>query len=169
MSQTRKLTVILFADIEGYTRLMQHDESFAITVGEKFKKVLESQIASHGGLLHKWSGDGALCSFGSEVEAVYAAIEIQKQMADDPKVLLRIGIHAGDILIKENDLYGDGVNIASRIESFAVPGSIFISGKVYADPEGPRLLPKWFAALSCWFGCGKVYYALKVQDTYAGN
>ncbi len=138
MSQTRQLAVILFADIEGYTQMMQEDEVFAIAVGEKFRKTLTEKISSHEGRVYKWSGDGALCLFSSAVEAVYAAIEIQKRMAEEPKVPLRIGIHTGDVLIKEDDVYGDGVNIASRIESFTVPGSVFISAKVYSDIKNHR-------------------------------
>lgn len=133
MPQTRQLTVILFADIEGYTRLMHQDEVSAITILDKFRTAFKDQTRLHGGCIHKWSGDGALCSFNSAVEAVNAAIEIQKQMIENPVVPLRIGIHAADVMLQENDLYGDGVNIASRIESFAVPGSIFISRNVYED------------------------------------
>ncbi|MEO5674470.1 MAG: tetratricopeptide repeat protein [Chitinophagales bacterium] len=138
MSQTRKLAAILFADIEGYTRLMQGDEAYAIALRDKLKKTLENQMALHGGRLHKWSGDGGLCSFSSAVEAVHAAIEIQKQMAEEPKVPLRIGIHVGDVLVEEDDVYGDGVNIASRIESFAIAGGVFISGKTYDDIRNHR-------------------------------
>ncbi|MEP7127771.1 MAG: adenylate/guanylate cyclase domain-containing protein [Chitinophagales bacterium] len=133
MSQTRQLAAILFADIEGFTGLMQRDESYANTLREKLKSVMEDHVLLHGGHIHHWSGDGALCSFNSAVEAVRASIEVQKQMAIAPKVPLRIGVHSGDVLIQENELYGDGVNIASRIESFAVAGGVFMSGKIYDE------------------------------------
>jgi class 3 adenylate cyclase len=132
-SQMRQLAVILFADIEGYTRLMQRDETLAVAIREKFKKVLENKIVLHHGRIHQWAGDEALCLFTSSVEAVHAAIEIQKQIRTEPLVPLRIGVHGGDVLVKENNLYGDGVNIASRIQSFAVPGSILISKKIFDD------------------------------------
>jgi len=137
-AQMRQLAVILFADIEGYTRLMQHDETLAVVLCEKFKKVLENKILLHHGRLHQWTGDGALCSFTSSVEAVHAAIETQKQMLTEPLVPLRIGIHGGDVLVKKNDLYGDGVNIASRIQSFAVPGSVLISKKIFDDIKNQK-------------------------------
>jgi adenylate cyclase len=78
-------------------------------------------------------GDGAICIFNSSTEAVKAGLSIQLEMLQDPPVPLRIGIHTGDVIIDTEDIYGDGVNIASRVESFAVPGGIFISGKVYND------------------------------------
>ncbi len=133
MLQKRQLAVILFADIEGYTRLMQRNEALAIALREKFKKELEYRIHLHHGRIHQWNGDGALCLFRSAVESIIAAVEIQQRMAEEPKVPLRIGLHAGDVLLKGNDLYGDGINIASRIESFAVAGSILISKTVYDE------------------------------------
>ena len=85
-----------------------------------------------------FKGDGVLCSFISTIECVNAAVSLQKNMQTAPVVPLRIGIHTGDVLFNNNNIYGDGVNIASRLESFAVPGSIFISGKVYDDIKNQR-------------------------------
>jgi len=133
MSATRQLAAILFADIQGYTALMQENEVKANLLREKLKKILEQEVTNHNGRVLKLSGDGALCIFNSAIQAVHSAIAIQKEMLQEPKVPLRIGIHTGDVMFEENDVCGDGVNVASRIESFAVAGGIFISGKVHDD------------------------------------
>ncbi len=130
MSQTRQLAAILFADIVGFTRIMQEDERKANTQRKKLYQTLEGQSLLHQGKILKFSGDGILCMFQSPIEAVRAAISIQEVMQQAPQVPLRIGIHQGDIIIDDNDIFGDGVNLAARLESFAVPGSIFISAKV---------------------------------------
>ena len=135
MSQTRQLAAIMFADIAGYTALMQADEALAIQYKDKMKHKLESLIHLHNGKLIKLSGDGALCSFGSASEAVRAAIALQQDMQADPRVPVRIGIHEADVIFEDGDVHGDGVNIASRLESLAVPGSIFISAKVVDDTK----------------------------------
>jgi class 3 adenylate cyclase/dienelactone hydrolase len=133
MSSSRQLAAILFADIQGYTALMQDDEGKATSFREKLKKNLDKEVLQHNGRILKLSGDGALCSFNSAIEAVRAAIGIQKAMMEEPKVPLRIGIHLGDVMFEEGDVHGDGVNAASRIESFAVPEAVFISGKVFDE------------------------------------
>lgn len=133
MSRVRQLSAIMFADISGYTALMQESEEQAALIRDKLRKVLEEQVKNHHGRIVQFSGDGALCIFNSALEAVIAAIGMQKEMLREPKVPLRIGIHSGDVVLDQENIYGDGVNIASRIESFAVPGGIFISGKVYEE------------------------------------
>jgi eukaryotic-like serine/threonine-protein kinase len=138
MLQTRQLAAILFADITGYTALMEADEAHALTLRSKFKKTLEFETALHKGRLIKFSGDGALCSFESAGESVRAAMGIQSAMQEEPKIPLRIGIHQADVVFETGDVHGDGVNIASRLESFAVPGSIFISAKVQDDIKNQK-------------------------------
>jgi eukaryotic-like serine/threonine-protein kinase len=138
MSQTRQLAAILFADIAGYTALMETDEAQAFIIRNKFKKVLESETILHSGRIVKFSGDGALCSFESAGESVRAAMGIQKLMQEEPKIPLRIGIHQADVVFEAGDVHGDGVNIASRLESFAVPGSIFISAKLQDDIKNQK-------------------------------
>ena len=133
MSQSRHLAAILFADIEGYTAIMHRDEALAEAIAAKFRKHMHEQVALHNGHIQHWTGDGALCSFDSAVEAVQAAIAVQKEAQQDPVVPLRIGIHTGDVVFMEDELYGDVLNIASRIESFAIPGGVFISAKVYDE------------------------------------
>ena len=138
MSQSRQLAAIMFADIVGYTAIMQEDEVLATKLREKLKNKLDTEVRLHGGRIIKYSGDGALCSFDSAIESIRAALAVQLYMLEDPKVPLRIGIHQADIIFEDNDVHGDGVNIASRLESLAVPGSIFISAKVYDDIKNQK-------------------------------
>lgn len=133
MPQTRQLAAIMFSDIVGYTALMQEDEKVAMQLREKMKQKLDAEVNLHKGRVIKFSGDGAICSFESAGECVRAAIALQSEMQLPPKVPLRIGIHQADTIFEDADVYGDSVNIASRLESLAVPGSIFISAKVYDD------------------------------------
>ncbi len=135
---SRQLAAILFADIMGYTALMQEDEEQALLLRYKLKGKIEKELALHNGRLMDFRGDGAVCCFSSAIEAVRAAVAIQLDMQQEPKVPLRIGIHTGDVIVDELDVYGDGVNIASRLESFAVPGSIFISSKVRDDIKNQK-------------------------------
>src|SRR5689334_3706495 len=123
----------MFADIMGYTAMLQENEMHARRSHEKFSKTMDRQIMAHHARIIQYSGDGDLCSFNSDIDAVRSAIIIQKEMRDDPQVPLRIGIHSGDVMVDDKNIYGDGVNIASRIESFAVPGGIFVSAKVYDE------------------------------------
>ena len=129
MSSSRQLAAIMFADIVGFTAMMQEDEEFGVEMPAKMKKKLEEEVDGHHGRILEFSGDGAMCSFISTIEGVRAALALQLNMQTDPVVPLRIGMHTGDVIVEENNIYGDGVNIASRMESFALPGSIFISGK----------------------------------------
>jgi TolB-like protein len=138
MSQFRQLAAIMFADIVGYTALMQEDEELALQLRQKLKSKLEQEVNIHQGRVLAFKGDGALCSFNSAIEGVKAALAVQIDMQTAPPVPLRIGIHTGDVILEEDNIYGDGVNIASRLESFAVPGSIFISGKVYDDIKNQK-------------------------------
>src|SRR5678816_199606 len=138
MPVLRQLAAIMFADIVGYTAMMQEDEKSALKTRQKFQKKLRTEIAVHNGRILELSGDGALCYFSSTIESVRAALEVQLEMQASPFVPLRIGIHTGDVLVDGNNIYGDGVNIASRLESFAVPGSILISGKAYDDIKNQK-------------------------------
>jgi class 3 adenylate cyclase/dienelactone hydrolase len=133
MTKKRQLAAIMFADIVGYTAMMQKDELLTLNLRDKFRNKLESELSVHGGKIIKFSGDGVLCSFDSATESVRVAIGIQLSMREEPKVPLRIGIHQADVVFEDSDVYGDGVNIASRLESMALPGSIFISAKVQDD------------------------------------
>jgi class 3 adenylate cyclase len=138
MSQTRQLAAIIFTDIVGYTALMEEDEAQALQFRDKMKHKLEAEVSSCNARIIKWMGDGALCSFDSAIESVRAALALQLCMQEEPKVPLRIGIHQSDVIFEESDVLGDGVNIASRLESLALPGCIFISAKVYDDIKNQK-------------------------------
>jgi adenylate cyclase len=138
MSLIRQLSAIMFADIAGYTALMQEDEKLALDLRRKFQDKLEKEVTACNGRILDFRGDGALCTFTSTIEAVKAALAVQLEMQTDPVVPLRIGMHTGDVLVEGNNIYGDSVNIASRMESFAMPGSIYLSGKAYDDIKNQK-------------------------------
>ena len=129
----RQLAAILFADMTGYTALMQENEDLARLKRKRLKEVLEANIELFNGKVLQYYGDGSLSIFNSAVDCIGCSIKIQQQLQLEPKVDLRMGIHTGDVIIEEETIYGDGVNLASRIESLAVPGGIFISEKVYDE------------------------------------
>lgn len=133
MSKTRQLAAIMFTDMVGYTALMQTNEALAIKKRERHKKVFDESVEKFRGKILQYYGDGTLSIFNSALEGVNCAIEIQQRLAEEPRVDLRIGIHTGDITLDDGEIYGDGVNIASRIESLSIPGGIFISEKVFDD------------------------------------
>jgi TolB-like protein/class 3 adenylate cyclase/Flp pilus assembly protein TadD len=131
MPATRQLAAIMFTDIVGYTALMQENETSAAEMRLRHRNIFQKEhIAYHGEIL-QYYGDGTLSIFKSAVEAVECAISMQQQFSSGQSVPLRIGIHLGDIVYDNDDVYGDGVNIASRIESLGVPGSILISDKLH--------------------------------------
>ncbi len=132
-NQTRMLSAVMFSDMVGYTALMQDDETRAKASRDKYRKVLEENVAKHQGKILQYYGDGALVVFSSAIESAKCAVEIQNELSLTPKVALRIGIHSGDIVIDGDGAFGDGVNIASRIESLAVSGSVLISEKIFED------------------------------------
>lgn len=131
MSQHRQLAAIMFTDIEGYTAIMQHDEKEAVKIRARHRTSFEMTTEAFNGKIVQYFGDGTLSVFVSTVEAVDCAIELQKAFLEEPKIPVRIGIHVGDILYSKDDIIGDAVNVASRIESCAVSGSILISDKVH--------------------------------------
>lgn len=120
----------MFTDMVGYTALMQEDEALAKVKRDKHRAVQEELSQKYHGSIVQYFGDGTLIVFESAVDAVKCGIEIQTELRKDPEVPLRIGIHIGDVVMESDGIYGDGVNLASRIESMALSGSVFISGKV---------------------------------------
>lgn len=128
--KVRQLAAIMFTDIVGYTAMMQGDERIAATVRAKHRKVFNEQHKIHHGEIVQYYGDGALSVFKSAIEATQCAIDIQTQLQQGDPVPLKVGIHIGDIVFNNTEVYGDGVNLASRIESMAVAGSILLSGKL---------------------------------------
>jgi len=141
MSSLRQLAAIMFTDIVGYTATMQDDEARGLQQLGKLRKEIEKQALAHHGRILEFRGDGVLCSFLSTQECVRAALAVQLEMQKSPAVPLRIAIHTGDVIIEGDSIYGDGVNIASRMESLAVAGSIFISARVYDDIKNQKDLP----------------------------
>lgn len=129
----RRLAAIMFTDIQGYTALMQHNEEKAVQTREKHRRIFNSVTGECKGKILQYYGDGTLSIFDSAIDAVQCAIKMQKGFQEDPVVPVRIGIHTGDIILSDEEVIGDGVNIAARIESLAVPGSVFISDKVYDE------------------------------------
>jgi adenylate cyclase len=140
----RRLSAILAADVVGYSRLMSKDETGTLERLKTLRRVLvQPKIAERGGRIVKLMGDGLLAEFPSVVEAVQSAIDIQQEVterepdiSDDRRIRLRIGINLGDIIVEGSDIYGDGVNVAARLEALADPGGIFISGTVFDHVKG---------------------------------
>ncbi|MBX2841405.1 MAG: helix-turn-helix domain-containing protein [Flammeovirgaceae bacterium] len=131
--KVRQLAAVMFTDIVGYTALMQQDETKALKVRKKHRSVFQKQHELHHGKIIQYYGDGTLSVFKSAIEATNCAIAIQKLLQEEDgtdAIPLRIGLHIGDIVFSETEVYGDGVNIASRIESMGISGAILVSGKV---------------------------------------
>jgi TolB-like protein/class 3 adenylate cyclase/cytochrome c-type biogenesis protein CcmH/NrfG len=148
----RRLAAIVAADVAGYSRLMGLDEVGTARTLREHRKVTDALVAKHGGRLVKTTGDGVLLEFPSVVDAVECAVAVQAVMADrnkgvpeDLRMLFRIGINLGDILIEGDDILGDGVNVAARLEGIAEPGGICISSSAYEQVQGK--VPVEFADL----------------------
>lgn len=133
MPPIRSLAAIMFSDIVGYTAMMQRDEANAVARIKRYRNVLADRVAAHKGEILQHYGDGSLTIFSSAVEALGCAKEIQIELGKAPQVPLRIGIHIGDVVRDEEELYGDGVNIASRVQSIAPPGGILFTERVWED------------------------------------
>ncbi|MBO6794040.1 MAG: tetratricopeptide repeat protein [Balneolaceae bacterium] len=129
----RLLAAIMFADMVGYTKLMQQDEALAKELRDRQRKVVDNYIAEHRGQVMQYYGDGTLSMFGSAIEAVNAARSIQLELQKDPEVPLRIGIHLGDVVYDDEGIFGDAVNLAARVQGLGIPGSVMMSGKVFEE------------------------------------
>lgn len=131
MAKTSHLSAIIFSDIEGYTSLMQKDEKGTLQLLDRYRQTLAEMVRKHGGEIIKNYGDGSICLFSSIAESVKCAIEIQQSLRLAPEVPLRIGLNLGDVHRKGDDVYGDAINIASRLESMGVAGNILLSHSMY--------------------------------------
>jgi len=136
MTTTRQLAAIMFTDIVGYTALMGKDSNNALELVRISKEIQKPLVEKHHGQWLKEMGDGALVKFGTALDAVNCAVEIQELARAKFDGKLRIGIHSGDVTIENDDVYGDGVNVASRIESIADPGGIYISDSIQKAIQG---------------------------------
>ena len=135
----RRLAAILAADVVGFSALMERDEEGTYArVGRLRREVIEPRLSDHQGRLIKTTGDGFLAEFASPIAALRCALAIQGSSSNAPDALrLRIGLNLGDVIIEEGgDVYGEGVNVAARLEALADPGGILISGKIHSEVEG---------------------------------
>ena len=142
MKEQHRLAAIMFTDITGYSAMMSKDEKMAMHVLEKNRSIHKSSIAKFNGEYIKEVGDGTLAIFQSSIDAVKCAIAIQKACCKEIALKVRIGIHIGDIILKGGDVFGDGVNIASRIEAAGEPGGIYISEKACDDIKNKPVYPQ---------------------------
>jgi class 3 adenylate cyclase len=149
MASTRRLAAILAADVAGYSRLIGADEEGTL---ERLKahrrELMDPKIGEHRGRIVKTTGDGALAEFPSVVDAVRCAAEVQRGMLDrepglpdERRIWLRIGINLGDVIAEGDDIFGDGVNVAARLEALAEPGGVCISGMVHDQVRGKLPYP----------------------------
>src|SRR6478609_6173795 len=126
----RRLTAVMFTDMVGYTALMQADEKTAVEKRDRYVRALDRDHAAAGGTIVQRLGDGSLSMFPSALAAVQAAVAMQRELGD-AGIPVRVGIHVGEVLVEPERLTGDAVNIASRVESFTVPGSVLLSDTAY--------------------------------------
>jgi adenylate cyclase len=150
MAVSRRLVAVFAADVEGYSRLMGADEVATLKGLTERRAILDRIIGDHRGRIANTAGDSVLAEFGSAVDAVQCAVEAQTALAEanssqaaDRRICFRIGIHIGDVMIRGGDLFGDGVNIAARLQSIAKPGAVCISGTTYDQVR--KVLPVNFA------------------------
>src|SRR6516164_1564393 len=149
---SRRLVAVFAADVEGDSRLMGADEVGTLKGLTERRAILDRFIADHKGRIANTAGDSVLAAFGSAVDAVQCAAEAQTALAEanssqapDRRICFRIGIHIGDVMVRAGDLFGDGVNIAARLQSVAKPGGVCISGATYDQVR--KVLPFSFADL----------------------
>jgi adenylate cyclase len=134
----RRLAAILAADMVGYSHLMEADEEATLKTLGEYRETIDTLVARHEGRIFSTGGDSVLAEFGSAVEAVRCAVSIQEdlavrnmQLAEDRRMRFRIGINVGDVMVEDDDLYGDGVNVAALPAGLAQPGGICVSGSVF--------------------------------------
>ena len=134
----RRLTTVLCADVHGYSRLMEADEAGTLATLRNYRAAMTGLVERHDGRIVNTWGDAVIAEFASVVEAVQCAVEIQQEVSNQDSGLpqadrmrFRIGINLGDVMVDGSDIYGDGVNIAARLQEFAEPGDVVVSGSVY--------------------------------------
>ena len=152
MTVSRRLVAVFAADVEGYSRLMGADEVGTLKGLTERRGILDTLIGEHRGRIANTAGDSVLAEFGSAVDAVECAVKAQDALAEanasltpDCRIAFRIGVHIGDVMVRAGDLFGDGVNIAARLQSIAKPGGVCISGATYDQVR--KVLPITFLDL----------------------
>lgn len=138
MRPQRYLAAIMFADIVGYSAIMQGDEARAHEVRSRYRQALAAAVDAHGGEVVQHYGDGSVTVFRSAVDGVRAALQLQREVREAPAIGLRVGLHVGDVTRDWDGIYGDGVNVAARIEAAAPPGSVLISDRVAQEIRNQR-------------------------------
>ena len=131
MSQARQLAAIMFTDIVGYTAMMQTNEEKAVAVIKHYNSSLEKLVGKYNGQVLNYYGDGSLCIFPNATDAANCALDLQKELKTDPAVPLRIGLHIGEVFFENEKALGDGVNVASRVQSLGQENTILVSGEFY--------------------------------------
>ena len=131
MSQARQLAAIMFTDIVGYTTMMQANEPKAVAVIKHYNSSLEKLVSQYNGQVLNYYGDGSLCIFHNATDAANCAVDLQKELKKDPGVPLRIGLHIGEVFFENEKALGDGVNVASRVQSLGQENTILVSGEFY--------------------------------------
>lgn len=134
----RRLTTVLCADVHGYSRLMEADEAATLATLRRYRAAMAGLVERHDGRIVNTWGDAVIAEFPSVVEAVQCAVEIQQELSiqdagtpDDRRMRFRIGVNLGDVMVDGSDIFGDGVNVAARLQELAEPGGVVISGSVY--------------------------------------
>ena len=159
----RKLAAIMFTDIAGYTESMSYDESQAITTVKKKRSIIQPLIKEYNGVFVKEIGDGTLSYFSSAIDASTCAVKLQELTYDEEHLNFRVGLHIGDIVFDGQDVFGEGVNIASRLESLSPVGGICVSKTVYDELENKKEFNGTSLGLQSLKGVGRLVevYALK--------
>src|SRR6186997_2047368 len=149
MAVSRRLVAVFAADVEGYSRLMGTDEVGTLKGLTERRAILDRYIGEHRGRIANTAGDSVLAEFGSAVDAVKCAVDAQAALGDvnsslppDHRINFRIGVHIGDVMVRAGDLFGDGVNIAARLQALAKPGGVCSSGATHDQVR--KILPITF-------------------------
>lgn len=160
-TESRELAAIMFTDIVGYTALMGEDEELAFKLLDKNREIHNELVTKYNGVCNKELGDGILCSFSTIFNAVNCALAIQEAYDSMPELELKIGIHQAEVVYKENDVFGDGVNIASRIQAIAPPGGVYISEPVFRNISNKKGLRSDFVGEKKF---KNVKHSIKIYD-----
>ena len=161
--QTRKLAAIMFTDIAGYTESMSSDEETAIQAVKKKRSIIQPLIIENNGVFVKEIGDGTLSYFNSAIDASTCAVKLQEQTFDDTHLNIRVGLHIGDIVFDDKDVFGEGVNIASRLESISPVGGICVSKSVFDELENKKEFMGTSLGLQSLKGVGRLVEVYALQ------
>jgi len=166
MSIERKLAAIMFTDIAGYTEQMSKDQDLAFVLLEEKQSKFKPLIKEHNGTLIKEMGDGTLSQYPTAVDASKCSVELQKLIQDNDKLNVRVGIHLGDTLFKDGDVFGDGVNIASRLESMSPAGGVLVSKNVYDELLSRQGFEGVSLGMQSLKGVGRLVEVYALKDTH---